>query len=129
MVANLLSRMDYKDDLKISVAEPGDFPLLPAYIRQKQVEEEMEVDVDMFKWLKVDDIDVIVAKDQNQMVIPKSIQVDIMSWLHECCMHPGISRMQKSLKDLFWWNGMGKDIQKFVNRCQICRKNKINKKK
>ena len=35
-------------------------------------------------------------------------------------MHPGSTKMYKTLKEHYWWNGMKKEIASFVSRCQTC---------
>ena len=35
-------------------------------------------------------------------------------------MHPGSTKMYRTLKDNYWWSGMKKDIAEFVARCLDC---------
>ena len=35
-------------------------------------------------------------------------------------MHPGSTKMYKTLKEHYWWNGMKKEIASFVSRCLTC---------
>lgn len=41
--------------------------------------------------------------------------------------HPGISRMTNLLKNLYYWEGMCKDVENFVRRCESCQRNKISR--
>ena len=34
-------------------------------------------------------------------------------------MHPGSTKMYRTLKDNYWWSGMKKDIAEFVARCLV----------
>ena len=35
-------------------------------------------------------------------------------------MHPGNTKMYRTLKEHYWWNGIKKDIASFVSRCLTC---------
>ena len=35
-------------------------------------------------------------------------------------IHPGSTKMYHDLKDTYWWNGMKKDIAKFMSKCLTC---------
>ena len=35
-------------------------------------------------------------------------------------IHPGITKMYHDLKNLYWWEGMKKDIAEYVMRCLTC---------
>ena len=43
--------------------------------------------------------------------------------------HPGATKMYQDLRSNFWWEGMKKDIAKFVQRCLICQQVKAEHKK
>ena len=35
-------------------------------------------------------------------------------------IHPGSTKMYHNLRDVFWWEGLKKDIAKFVAKCSNC---------
>ncbi|KAH0745920.1 hypothetical protein KY285_007577 [Solanum tuberosum] len=35
-------------------------------------------------------------------------------------IHPGVTKMYRDLKRIYWWSGMKKDIAEFVVKCQNC---------
>ena len=35
-------------------------------------------------------------------------------------MHPGSTKMYRTIKKKYWWLGMKKDIVEFVSRCLLC---------
>ena len=37
-------------------------------------------------------------------------------------MHPGSTKMYRTLKEHYWWNGMKKEIVSFVSRCLTCQR-------
>ena len=48
----------------------------------------------------------------------------ILSEAHESSysIHPGGTKMYEDLRQIFWWDGMKKDIAYFVACCDICNK-------
>ena len=50
------------------------------------------------------------------------LKKDIMEEAHSSAyaMHPGSTKMYKTLKEQYWWNGMKKEIASFVSRCLTC---------
>ena len=35
-------------------------------------------------------------------------------------MHPGSTKMYRTIKENYWWSGMKRDIAEFVARCLVC---------
>ena len=50
------------------------------------------------------------------------LKKDIIEEAHNSAyaMHPGSTKMYRTLKDNYWWSGMKKDIAEFVARCLVC---------
>ena len=44
-------------------------------------------------------------------------------------MHPGSTKMYRTLKEHYWWNGMKKEIASFVSRCLTCQQVKAEHQK
>ena len=44
-------------------------------------------------------------------------------------MHPGSTKMYKTLKDHYWWRGMKREIAEFVSKCLTCQQIKIEHQK
>ena len=40
-------------------------------------------------------------------------------------IHPGSTKMYHNLKDIYWWNGMKKDIAEFMSNCLTCQQVKL----
>ena len=55
------------------------------------------------------------------MCVPEygELKREIMEEAHSFAyaMHPGSTKMYKTLKEHYWWNGMKKEIASFVSRC------------
>ena len=64
--------------------------------------------------------DGMIVKGQR-MCVPEygELKRDIMEEAHSSAyaMHPRITKMYKTLKEHYWWNGMKKEIADFVSRC------------
>ena len=35
-------------------------------------------------------------------------------------MHPGSTKMYRTMKENYWWSGMKRDVAEFVSRCLVC---------
>ena len=35
-------------------------------------------------------------------------------------VHPGATKMYHSIRDLYWWDGLKKDIDEYVAKCLTC---------
>jgi len=40
-------------------------------------------------------------------------------------LHLGMTKMYQDLKEIFWWQGMKKDVAQFVSACLTCQKAKV----
>ncbi|XP_050227663.1 uncharacterized protein LOC126677201 [Mercurialis annua] len=40
-------------------------------------------------------------------------------------IHPGSTKMYRDIKEMYWWNGMKRDIAEFVARCPVCQQVKL----
>ena len=67
--------------------------------------------------------DGMIVKGQR-MRVPEygELKRDIMEEAHSSAyaMHPGSTKMYRTLKEHYWWNGMKKEIASFISRCLTC---------
>ena len=40
-------------------------------------------------------------------------------------VHPSSTKMYHDVKEMYWWNGMKRDIAEFVAKCPICQQAKL----
>ena len=40
-------------------------------------------------------------------------------------IHPGATKMYRDLQNLYWWNGMKRDIENFVSKCPNLKQVKV----
>ena len=69
--------------------------------------------------------DDMIVKGQR-MCVPEygELKRDIMEDSHSSAyvMHPGSTKMYRTLKEHYWWNGMKKEIAGFVSICLTCQR-------
>ena len=67
--------------------------------------------------------DGVIVKGQR-ICVPEygELKRDIMEEAHSStyAMHPGSTKMYRTLKEHYWWNGMKKELASFVSRCLTC---------
>ena len=89
-------------------------------------------DADLQKRIKSSDF----SKDQygtlrfrGRICVPNQadLKQKILSEAHKSLysIHPGGTKMYEDLRQIFWWDGMKKDIAYFVACCDICNKVKV----
>ena len=44
-------------------------------------------------------------------------------------MHPGSTKMYRTLKEYYWWSGMKREVAKYVSKCLICQQVKAERQK
>ena len=75
--------------------------------------------------------DGMIVKGQR-MCVPEygKLKRDIMEEAHSSAyaMHPGSTKMYRTLKEHYWWNGMKKEFASFVSRCLTCQQVKASSK-
>ena len=59
------------------------------------------------------------------------VRREIMEEAHSSAyaMHPGSTKMYRTLKEHYWWKGMKRDIAEFVSRCLTCQQVKAEHQK
>uniref|UniRef100_A0A5S6QPI0 RNA-directed DNA polymerase n=1 Tax=Trichuris muris TaxID=70415 RepID=A0A5S6QPI0_TRIMR len=59
---------------------------------------------------------------QGRIVAPTRLRDRILAMLHEG--HPGIVAMKSMARFQVWWPGIDKEIEKHVNQCEPCQRNR-----
>ena len=44
-------------------------------------------------------------------------------------MHPGSTKMYRTLKEYYWWSGMKREVAEYVSKCLICQQVKAERQK
>jgi hypothetical protein len=68
---------------------------------------------------------IYVNKHTATIYVPVSLRPAILQWYHTSLQHPGIKRMQATLKENFYWPGIDAAVDAVVRACEVCQKCKI----
>jgi len=66
-----------------------------------------------------------VHSTSNTIYVPFSLRPALLQWYHTSLQHPGIKRMQATVKESFYWPSIDAAIDKVIRTCDICQKCKI----
>jgi hypothetical protein len=61
-----------------------------------------------------------IVYHRDKIVVPQSLQRQIVDWYHMMLAHPGETRTIKTIEQHFHWQSLSRDVQQFVQRCQTC---------
>jgi len=66
------------------------------------------------------------SNGEHQLLVPQSLMHDVMRLNHDPVYgaHPGIKRNYSLVALRYWWPGMRKSIEDFVNSCDLCQRRK-----
>ena len=96
---------------------------------EEEIRRDQSGDADLQKHIKFSDF----SKDQcgtlrfrGSICVPNQgdLKQKILSEAHESSysIHPGGTKMYEDLRQIFWWDGIKKDVAYFVACCDICNK-------
>ena len=61
---------------------------------------------------------------QPKIVLPSEMEDGSIDWYHFVCGHAGSTRLNKTLKQLFYFPGMKAKVEAYTETCEQCQKNK-----
>ena len=70
----------------------------------------------------------MIVKGQRMCVLEYGeLKRDIMEEAYSSAyaMHLGSTKMYRTLKEHYWWNGMKREIASFISRCLTCQQVKV----
>jgi hypothetical protein len=107
--------------------EEEKFPMNPVLIQKEQekdkkLQQDIQKNVQKYKKRKIEGAEIVT---QNKLiVIPKTLQQRIVAWYHHYLAHPGMTRLEATLRETMTWPNMRKDIESHVRTCPQCQKYK-----
>jgi len=128
IVADALSRLPTEEFFRFD--EDNDFPLQLAILAREQLTDDhlqaalQQQPSSYFESVR-DDQTIYVHKQTNSIYVPVSLRGALTQWYHTSLQHPGIKRMQATIKEHFYWPGMDAAIDAVVRVCPVCQKCKI----
>jgi len=66
---------------------------------------------------------------KEKIVVPATLKERVMYWFHTYLVHPGSTRMLKTIQSTMYWSKMREDIDKYVKTCEVCQLTKKQRKK
>jgi transposase InsO family protein len=110
-----------------SEIEEEKFPMNPALIQKEQEQDEklqqdIQKNVEKYRKRKLEGADIVTH--HKLIVIPKVLQKRIVAWYHHYLAHPGMTRLEATLRETMTWPNMRKDIESHVRTCPQCQKYK-----
>jgi hypothetical protein len=115
---------------ELFVFNENDFPLNFNIIAEgqgadNQLQQELKLPNNKYREDIRDGIPLYVHSKHGSIYIPASLQFSILQWYHTTLQHPGIARMQATIKEHLYWPGIDDDVVKHVKKCQVCQQYKI----
>jgi hypothetical protein len=65
---------------------------------------------------------------RDKIVVPQSLQRQIVDWYHTMLAHPSKTRTIKTIEQHFHWQTLSRDIKQFIQTCQTCQHYKQQRK-
>ena len=66
----------------------------------------------------------VLTDEKMRMVIPASLQQRAVKWYHHYLQHPGMHRLEETLRASMTWSGLKTHVKQHVKSCKSCQKNK-----
>jgi transposase InsO family protein len=108
------------------------FPMKPSLIareqrKDKRIQKRLRENRRDLTLKKVEGRDLLSF--QGKILVPDSLQGRIIAWYHKYLAHPGMTRLEATIRTVFVWPGMQEQIKRHIGRCKECQLNKGNAKK
>jgi hypothetical protein len=123
---------DYCYVIKNQGKKPYEFPMSPAALHAAQqadrkLMEAVKSSESTKNYLKQTLEGVELYTLEGKVVVPRSLQADIVAWYHKYLGHPGSTRMVATINQTLWWPSLRKDVEQLVRTCRSCQLNKKTK--
>jgi len=114
---NLLFPMASERELKDDA-----FPLAPDLIQYYQEKDsQLQEESKQGKHFTLKEIEGVELIHENGKIrIPEALKDRVLDWYHQMLVHPGETRMEASLRSLYTWKGLRKDVQHVCKHCHTC---------
>jgi hypothetical protein len=110
-----------------SEVEDEKFPMNPILIQKEQekdkkLQQDIKKNVRKYKTRTIEGVELVTR--HKLIVIPKTLQNRIVAWYHYYLAHPGMTRLEATLRETMTWPCMRMDISSHVRTCPQCQKYK-----
>ena len=76
---------------------------------------------------KVEGVDLL--HENNKIIVPNTLKQRVLDWYHDMLVHPGEKRMENSIRAIYTWPGLRKDVEYECKTCDTCQRCKRSRKK
>lgn len=66
----------------------------------------------------------LICHNKTKIVVPKTLRQRLIQWYHEMLCHPGMNRMELTIRQHFWWKELRQDVQRACKICDVCQRTK-----
>ena len=70
-----------------------------------------------------------IVQYNNCIYVPPRLQECIIDWYHQYLVHSGTTRMEETIKQIFYWKNMQTQIEEYVRTFHTCQTTKKKHKK
>ena len=108
------------------------FPLSPELLHKEQrsdryIQKDLKEKPREFGYRVVEGHKLVTREDK--IVVPRRLQGRVVAWYHEYLVHPGETRLEKTLRQTLYWKGLRGHVEGYVKTCRQCQLNKKQRKK
>jgi phospholipid-translocating ATPase len=103
----------------------NDFPLNTALIAKyqrddAQLKQALQKSEPDYRLEKRNDEKLYVHREHASIYIPALLRNSVLQWYHTSLQHPGIKRMQATMKENVHWPGLDAAVARAVKNCPVC---------
>lgn len=119
---NLVTKEDIEEEV---------FPLSPKVIgrHQKMDKELLRKSKRNKEYSTVDLEGVTLISKHGKVMVPETLQARLVHCYHELLQHPGMTRMEATIRHVFDWRGLREMVEEHCRTCSVCQRTKKQRKK
>jgi hypothetical protein len=123
--------MAYADLVTAEDIEDEEFPLSPKVIERHQKRDAQLINKirnkDTYQMINLEGVDLI--SKNGKVVVPSTLQDRLVDTYHTLLQHPGMTRMEATIRHIFEWKGLRTSVEHHCSTCHICQLTKKQRKK
>ena len=121
--ADLITKEDIEEEA---------FPLSPKVIakyqrKDKELRKKALRASSAYNMIKLEGVD-LIAK-HGKVIVPQALQERLVASYHDLLQHPGMNRMEATIRHVFDWRGLRETVEQYCRTCHICQLTKKQRKK
>jgi len=129
VVADALSRLPTEELFTLNTED--EVPLNLSLIAEQQLEDETLLSAlasnkqPSYKKIVRENVELYAHAQQETIYVPTSLRASLLQWYHLTLQHPGVKRMQATIREHFYWPGIDAAVESLVRTCDTCQKCKL----